>query len=35
VLVAWVIAGTPTRSTHARHDERVDDLLTEWPDIEP
>ena len=30
VLVAWVIAGTPTRSTHARHDERVDDLLTDW-----
>ena len=29
-LIAWVIAGTPIRSTRARHDERVDDLLTDW-----
>lgn len=35
VLVAWVIAGTPIRSTRARHDERVDDLLTDWLGIEP
>lgn len=35
VLVAWVLAGTPARSVHARHDDRVDDLLTDWTGAPP
>jgi hypothetical protein len=35
VLVAWVLAGTPTRSTRARHDDRVDDVLTDWTGAAP
>lgn len=30
VLVAWIVAGTPTRSAHAKHEDKVSTVMTSW-----